>query len=198
MKIHLLILSVCIFLNLAQWQKVEIDPSLDRLQVDSTDWSYPWYMVRHSGGWENTMGEPISKKDTAHLIRNSWCLISDTWGNDTTSQTHRLPFAVHTWKDDTLKLSIYDYSASNGEELSLIIVAGQFIPQYWQEYFIPNKYQEVTFLQYSLALDNLPRPNVPIKGRLKINLVEEILSFESEENDTISIYKTIEGEFVIP
>lgn len=72
MKSLLLFTSISIILISSDWQPVQIDSSLESLSVDPTDWTYPWYVIKHDTYFENTTGEGISESDTAHLIRNSY------------------------------------------------------------------------------------------------------------------------------
>jgi hypothetical protein len=44
------------------WTKINIDENLKILQIEENDWSYPWYMVKHKGGFENTLVESITQK----------------------------------------------------------------------------------------------------------------------------------------
>lgn len=48
---------------------------------DPNQWSYPWYVMEISpGNFENTLGDPIQAKDTAHLVHNSNCMVTEQIG----------------------------------------------------------------------------------------------------------------------
>lgn len=178
-----------------QWEEVKIDPTLNTLQVDSTDWVYPWYVIKHSDHFENTFGEPITREDTAHIIRNSFCQVKTI--RDTSDWSSRIPFARGVWKSDTLLLSIWQENASDIEELTLTVIDGKFASEYVTYYVFPYDKWEVKILEEELELSQMPSPGMPIKGRVSILLQEEIRRTEGPLHKMDTIIKRIEGTFVV-
>lgn len=182
------------FLN-NKWEKVKIDSSLNNLKVDSTDWTYPWHVIKHSKYFENTFGEPITSKDTAHLIRNSYCHVNTI--QDTSVWSSRIPFANSVWKNDTLVLCIWQESASDNQKLTLTVIDSKFSSDYWIGYLPPYDYWNMKIIKESLELNQIPEPGMPIKGRVSILLQEEIRWAESPSYQIDTILKRIEGTFIV-
>ena len=76
---------------------LNIDETLTFSPIDSSQYSYPWYIVKHSGGFENTFGDTIIAQDTIHIIHNARLFHKD--GERRFSQ---LPFVEAHLKNDTL------------------------------------------------------------------------------------------------
>lgn len=132
MKRYLCIIFVvlCIGTLSAQNQgKVKVDSRLRVFELDSTDWLYPWYVLKHENKWENTSGDGITAKDTVHLICNSTCY-QDLSG----AYKHRLPFCRARLVGDTLVIQVYDESASNDEWVTFRVCGKNFICDYEQNY----------------------------------------------------------------
>lgn len=178
-----------------KWEKVRIDPTLNAIKIDSADWTYPWHVIKHSNYFENTLGEPIAKEDTAHLIRNSNCQVRAIWDTDVSSSS--IPFANGTWKQDTLVLSIWQQSASDNQTLTLTVVDGKFSSDYMIWYIPPYDDWNLNIISESLELNQSPEPGVPIKGRVNILLQEEVRWTEGAPNQVDTILKRIEGTFVV-
>ncbi len=195
MKIIPVFLIVIISVLSNKWEKVKIDPTLNNLKVDSTDWTYPSHVIKHSNYFENTFGEPISSEDTAHLIRNSYCQVKTI--RDTSEWSSRIPFANGVWKNDTLVLSIWREVASDIQKLTLTIVDGRFSSDYMIWYVLPYNDWDLKIIKQSLELNQIPEPGMSIKGRVSILLQEEMRWAEDPSNQIDTILKRIEGTFIV-
>lgn len=194
-------LSISLFflllLSQINWKATEIDPSLNELEIDRSDWTYPWYVIKHDDHFENTAGDSISKQDTAHLARNSHCYVKTNLEGSTSSS--RLPFAKAEWKNDTLMLSVWQYHASDIQTLTFKVIDGKFSSDYEIAYVISPDLYSLKILEQSLFLNDIPEPGQPIKGRINMVFQEEITwpSWATEKEGTDTVLKKIEGTFVI-
>lgn len=186
-----------LFFSQINWKATEIDPSLNELEIDRSDWTYPWYVIKHDDHFENTAGDSISKQDTAHLVRNSHCFVQTDHEGSTISS--RLPFAKAEWKNDTLMLSVWQYNASDIQTLTFKVIDGKFSSAYEIAYIISPDLYSLKILEQSLSLNDIPEPGHPIKGRINMVLQEEIIlpSWATEKEGTDTVLKKIEGTFVI-
>lgn len=197
MKSLFLFTSISIILIHSDWQPVQIDSTLESLEIDRSDWTYPWYVIKHDTYFENTTGEGISESDTAHLIRNSGCQVASSSNTGNWTFTSRLPFADQTWKEDTLIISIYQESASDNQELVLTIVDQQFTAEYQIAYVFPTDDWQVKIEEASLSVSQHPQEGEPIKGQVEIFLREIVEWPEWKSNEVDTIQKKIQGTFVI-
>ena len=195
MKLFPLLIISMLFVCTEQWETIRIDPTLDNLAVDSTDWAYPWYVIKHTDHFEHTFGEPISKEDTIHQIKNALCYVRQI--RDSTDHVHRLPWAKAEWKKDTLCISIFQENASDNQKLTLKIHEGQFIADYKIASITPLDDWQVEILEHSLVLHEMPQPGKIIKGRLRVQLQERIDWSEGTDGHVDWVRKSIEGTFVI-
>lgn len=195
MKSILLISFLSLGLISHDWRPIVIDNSLDSLEVDITDWSYPWYVIKHETYFENTVGEGISEADTAHMIRNSHCNLSVT--QDRIKNSSRLPFANSTWNKDTLTITIYQENASDNQELVMTIVGQQFDAEYDIAYFISPKQWKYEVKEASLTFSRKPKKGEDIKGKVDLEMIEIIEWPEWKSTKIDTIQKRIEGTFVI-
>ena len=195
MKTGFVFLLLAIALGSPDWQQVDVDPGLNALEVDETDWVYPWHVIKHEDYFENTFGNPITEKDTAHLIQNSHCEVVRI--SDDNHYSDRLPFADGSWKGDTLVISIFQESASSNQEIELTIVKDVFHAAYYLEYTLPVKFWKVEIQEKSLSLNQLPQRGAPIKGRVDIMANEFIQWGEDNDFRMDTITNRISGTFVI-
>lgn len=179
------------------WHEIEIQSNLETPAIDSTAWFYPWYVIKHRDGhFENTLGESISKTDTAHLVQNTSCEINYQWADK--QYVYPLKQATAKQKDDTLFISIIDESASNYECLEIKILDGKFRLNYDKIYVIPTQRQEVLCLSQRLIL-NQGRYEVGerIKGKIEAEFMEILQFDEGEVNSVDTIYKSVQGTFEV-
>lgn len=160
------ILALILFNN---WDQVEIDPNLNGIEVNSTNWSYPWGIIKHEDHFENITGEPITEQDTVHILKNSQCKIRRK--RDTVFLDADLPFANAEWKNDSLMISIFDY---HGGLLKLKIVEGKFSSDWSVAYHFSYEERNVQILNQTLELNGVPKPGQAIKGKVNIALQEYI------------------------
>ena len=163
-------------------------PKLDSLTLDSAQFSYPWYMVKHSGGFENTLGEKITAQDTMLLIHNSNTWISGDF------EKYKLPFCKIRLDNDTLFIKILKEDASGFESLEISINNGKYDMDYHVNHMMPCR----SVNNYGVSSVSLNKTDFvkgdTLKGMFNIALEEEIICDQEEENRQIK--KTIKGEFV--
>jgi len=177
------------------WNLIQIDKNLEF--QGPTDWSYPWHVIKHKDGhFENTTGNPITKKDTAHLIHYSNCYsylekeeIIDF------EQAIKLPFTYSKINKDTLDIIIYDESTSNSESIKLKVINRKFKSEYKISYVFPNESLTINYIKNDLTLNKEPpfEKGEKIIGKLKVKL-NEIVKINNKKRQNIRI---VEGTFQI-
>lgn len=174
-----------------KWDNITINENIERPDFEEDDWSYPWYMVKHDGGFENTLGEPITAKDTTKLYHNALCYTHI--GEDKES---RLKFAKATQKGDTTYIKLYDESASNNEYLELELWNGSFNSKYHIDYMF--EYDSISFKvkQQSLILNkDTYQEGETLIGKVNIDVVE-IIHFGKNKRNAVN-RKNIRGIFEV-
>lgn len=180
--------------NNDKWCKYIIDVNLKTPAIDSSKWTYPWYMIKHQDGhFENTLGESIMSSDTAHLIHNSRCILQTEihYSNDRINSD--LKFAKAILVNDTLQIKIYDESASNWNHVTINVVKRKFNLNYKANYVFPYKRIDYQIEKKSLILNSKPpfKKGEIIKGSVEIELQETIV----KETGNLSKNKIIFGTF---
>lgn len=173
------------------WTSIQIDPELEELAVDPTDWTYPWHVIKHEGYFENTFGEPITEEDTAHIVRNSFCNLVTYY--DARESSKRLPFARANWRNDTLQVSIFQSNASEIVAMEIDILEEKFTPRFKIFYIQEPEEQSTEYLEQSLTLQKLPKKGQPIKGEVDI-LMREWVKWPDREFERLL---RVKGTFVI-
>ena len=159
------------------WKEIIYDKGLTGPEITTNDWSYPWYMVKHENGFENALGEKITKNDTTKLIHNSKIY---TFQNNEQIKTKQfrslLNFSKGKLINDSLKIRIYEESASNGELLILKIYKDQFFIEYENSYVFPYENLEFDFINSELKLNSKPEYKVGQKliGEINTKFTEQI------------------------
>ncbi|MFT5618889.1 MAG: hypothetical protein ACI85I_002124 [Arenicella sp.] len=168
---------------------IKINSLLETNAIDSSVWRYPWYVVKHSNGFENTLGEGISEKDTAHIILNSNCTVS--LGKD---RMYLLPFAKAILRNDTLKISIFDESASNFESLEIQIVNNEFSVCYNKAYMTGAEIKSIDFskTEFTTNQANFQKGDL-LKGYIKMVFVKKLV----ESSKVVSLRKQVSGDFEV-
>lgn len=166
------------------------NPALDSLVLDSSDFSYPWYMVQHSEGFENTLGEEITKQDTMPLIHHSMAYIKGDFGE------YRLPFAKANLENDTLLIKVFKEDAAGYESIGIYINNGKYVLSHDVNHIMPCQ----SISHYDTTTVMLNRMNLAtgdtIKGVFSIKLEEKITCEESQGLENRIVNKIIKGEFV--
>lgn len=148
--------------NKPEWRIVEINALENFPSIDSSRWSYPWYMALYEGGFENILSDTILSQDTVHLIYNSTC-VTNTWPDT-------LPFCRATLNNDTLELEIYEKGPAGSVALVIKTVEGKFKCQYESFSPVPNtEYTERQFEKQKLVLntDHWKKGTI-IKGKVHV------------------------------
>ncbi len=152
-----------------KWNLVE-EQDTELYIIDSTKWSYPWYIIKHENGFENTFGREIVKQDTMPILHNSSCQVS----LEGISYKKSLPFAKASLINDTLKLFVFDESASNFENVSITITNNTFLVCYDKAYISNKKLKSVEFIKSKLKISQLAGFELGRKlyGSLELELIE--------------------------
>ena len=200
-KIHVVILLIYSFLPAAhaqnKWDKWVLNEHLDVPAIAADDWSYPWYVVEYEEGkFENTLGDSITAQDTIHQIHNSKCftyvLKNDKMEPEPRS---RLPICEALWRNDTLLIGIFDFSASNSEAVEIAVKGDRFLMAYQVNYVVPYKKIEFETLSRRLVLNQSAFEKGRIlKGEIHLEIKETIFS---ESGKKSSSNKLIEGTFEV-
>lgn len=182
----------------SEWKAFKVDKKLKGPTIEKDDWSYPYYIVKHANGFENTMSDIVSAQDTTHIIHNAKCISllekEDRVFSDTLSELNLCKYKV---KDDKLGLKLYEESVSNGEAIYLEMKDRKFKVDYKTSYVFPYKSIEWEIIDRSLILSQfLP---VVIGSELigEIDLiVKETIHFESDKPSSIRT-KIFKGKFQV-
>ncbi len=181
------------------WKTVQYDPHLKMPEKNADDWSYPWYMIKHvDGHFENTMSDTIQAEDTLRLYHNAHCYTyDDQTATNAKNYRSRLPFAEAKRSEDTLKLKIHDFSASNYELLHLNIYGGKYKMTYRTSYVYLYQDIEFDYLNSALVLQKRPpyQPGDTLKGALTLELNETIIFEDGKSNPPSS--RLIKGTFEV-
>lgn len=170
-------------------QTVVIDKNLTTATIDSTDWNYPWHVIKHTDGhFENTFGTPITSLDTIHVIKNSQVYVHSKDVN------YQIPYASATIHGDTLSICLTDESASNFEQLTIQMQEGEFELNYNKAYIQILKERNVEILEQKVVLSqNNLQIGQEIRGEVFIKLAETI---KWSDQNTETIEKEIKGSFI--
>ena len=122
----------------SEWSTVELSAEENFPAIDSSQWSYPWYMVVYQGGFENTTSDTILPQDTVHLIHNSTCVLN-RWPDT-------LPFCRAILINNALALEIYHEGADGYAGLKAWAFGRKFKYQY--ESSVPAFGKEPTKKQF--------------------------------------------------
>ena len=182
----------------SEWKAFKVDKKLKGPSIGSDDWSYPYYIVKHANGFENTMSDIVSPQDTTHIIHNTKCISllekEERVFSDTLS---RLNICKYRVKDEILGLKLYEESVSNGEGIYLEIKDRKFKVDYKTTYVFPYKKIQWEIIDRTLILNQfLP---VVIGSELigEINLkVKKTIHFENEKPSSTRT-KIFKGKFQV-
>jgi len=175
---------------------LSIDTTKKIPDINLDNWSYPWYMIKHTDGhFENTLGETITKKDTIKLIHNAVCFSFIKRNHIYKEPNSNLRFAESAIHNDTLRIRLFDESASNWEELSIKIKDQEFKMDYKISYVFPYKEIKYEFINQSVTINTLPPFELgqTIKGELEVEFKETII----KEEDATTYTKMITGTFEV-
>ena len=178
------------------WKKYKVSENIEMPEKRSSEFSYPWYMVKHENGFENTLGEPIRERDTIKNYYNSWCYTYLEKEGRTFSDTlGRLPFCNFREYDDRLKIEIYDLTASNNESLFIELTGGEFKVDYQTSYVFPYEKIKWKIKEKELRLNQkLPiKRGSLLKGEVEVK-VEETIFYQHPQPKSIRT-KIIKGTF---
>ncbi|MGK0389204.1 MAG: hypothetical protein ACI94Y_001944 [Maribacter sp.] len=163
-------------------------PELDSLTLDSSNFSYPWYMVKHSSGFENTLGEEITAQDTMHFIHNSNTWISGDFGK------YKLPFCKIILRNNALFIKILKEDASGHEAIHIQIIDREYNISYYVKHMMPCR----SINDYGVNDVYLNKTDFvkgdTLKGMFNIKLKEDVICDQGERNRQIQ--KTIKGKFI--
>lgn len=176
-----------------EWYSLKVEDDLEVADIDSTDWSYPWYIVKKENGeFSSAVSDMITARDTIHIVRNSRVQNEVQWGKE--RPIHRIPFATADLDGDTLNLKIYDRSASNWEELNFKVVHNAFKVSYRQDYLMDIR-SEGMRIKYAVLELNKPgfSPGDELKGVVMVRIKEDV----ADRNGDWTIEKVISGDFVV-
>ncbi|MFK8006255.1 MAG: hypothetical protein AB8H03_07790 [Saprospiraceae bacterium] len=182
----------------SKWKEYKVDKSLKGPMIGKDDWSYPYYIVKHANGFENTMSDIVSAQDTIQIIHNAKCISllekEERVFSDTLSELSLCKYKI---KDGKLGLKLYEESISNGEAIYVEIKDRKFKVDYKTTYVFPYKNVEWKTIDRSLKLNQfLP---VVIGSELigEINLkVKETIYFGTAKPSTTRT-KIFTGKFQI-
>ena len=184
----------------SHWHPFVVDKDWKIAERNPTDWSYPWYMIQHQDGhFENTRSDSISSRDTIKIIHNSDCYsyLNNKTGDfniDSPDPISRLKFCEAILQNDTLRINLYDQSASNNEKVEIRIVDGQYQLEYKIAYVFPYDKILIVYLNQNLILNQSSfKVGNELTGDLNLKLMETIL-FDSGKKSN-PIYKEIKGSF---
>ncbi|MFT4601469.1 MAG: hypothetical protein ACI857_001649 [Arenicella sp.] len=174
-------------------QTIAVNEKLELLKTDSTDWTYPWHVIKHKDGhFENTFGLPITQSDTAHVLKNAQVFVYIL--KDLKEVKYRIPFAEATIDKDTILIELNDESASNFEGLSIKIFEGEFELEYHKAYIQMLANIKVEFLEQKVTLSQSHfEVGEEIKGEVFV-IVKETVEWPDQTVEIIE--KTIRGSFV--
>lgn len=182
----------------SEWKAYKVEKNLEGPTIEKDDWSYPYYLVKHDKGFENTMSDIVSPQDTAHIIHNAKCISllekEERVFLDTLSELTLCKYKV---KDGKLGLKLYEESVSNSEAIYLELEERKFKVNYKTAYVFPYKSIEWEIIDPKLKLNQfLP---VVIGSELigEIYLkVKETIHFETEKPSTTRT-KIFKGRFQV-
>ncbi len=177
------------------WGNVNINENLALPKKDITDWSYPWYMIKHKDGhFENTLGDKIKAKDTTKIHHQSYCysLVDD----DTIS---RLKFSKAQQIREKVFIKLYDQSASNHESLTLeMIDFKKFNPTYKINYVFPYDSIGIKFLRKELEIkEEIYQKGGTLIGRIDLELEQKIYKEVNDNQKVTTTIKRLEGIFEV-
>ena len=173
------------------WTTVTINKNITSVKKDSTDWSYPWYMIKHKDGhFENILGEQINTEDTTKIYHNSYCY--SFVQEDTTS---RLKFAGAKKNNKAVSIKLFDESASNNESLELEIENfKKFKPTYKINYVFSYDSIGIEFKKKYLEINkNTYEKGENIIGKVYLEFEEKIYNNRKIK----SSIKEIKGSFEV-
>jgi hypothetical protein len=156
------------------WSRIHYDPKLSDPFFESNEWSYPWWIIKHSDGhFESTRSDderPV--KDPPRLKHTAKCF-STSFGSK-----HLARFCEAKLLDvNMIDLLIHEFSPAFRDALRVQIRKEKFTSQYWTLYIAgppPDGYKWKTKRQ-KLTLDKkVYRKGDEIKGRVDFECVEEI------------------------
>ncbi|MFK7772568.1 MAG: hypothetical protein AB8F94_10520 [Saprospiraceae bacterium] len=182
----------------SEWKSYIVDKNIKDLEIGKDDWSYPYYVVKHENGFENTMSDIVTPQDTIHIIHNAKCISllekEERVFSDTLSKLNICKYRV---KDEILGLKLYEESVSNGEGIYLEIKDRKYKVDYKTTYVFPYKNIEWEIIDRKLELNQfLP---VMIGSELigEIDLkVKETIHFDNEKPSTTRT-KIFKGKFQV-
>ena len=143
---------------------------------ESTEWGYPWWIIKHSDGHiENTMGGPTDENELPRLQHTAKCSTSHQFD-------HQINFCDATLlPDGTLELFIHDESASTSDSLRVLVKDGQFTSQYWT-FYPANKGDERliwTTTRQDLVLDKRAyNKGDELRGRIRFECLQELTNLK--------------------
>lgn len=165
--------------------------------IDSSDWEYPWYVIKHEDGkFENTKDDSISAQDTIHLIHNSKCFTYRIKnGKKDEEPCTQLPICEAKLSHDTLLISTYDFSASNAEAVYISVYGDQYLMTYKVNYVVPYQKIEVENINQRLVLNQSSfKKGQVLKGEVYLE-IKETMTYESGKKSAFN--KLIEGTFEV-
>ena len=180
----------------SEWKAYKVNKDLKGPEIGQDDWSYPYYLVKHANGFENTMSDIVSAQDTIHIIHNAKCISllekEERVFLDTLSELNICKYKV---KDEKLGLKLYEESVSNSEAVYLEIKDRQFKVNYKTAYVFPYKKIEWEVVERNLILNQF----LPVKigsdliGEINLKVIETI-HFEDDKPSSTRT-KIFKGKF---
>ena len=152
--------------------RVSYDSKFSDPFFESSEWSYPWFIIRHADGHiENATGGTTDEKELPRLKHTAKCFTAH-------QGEHVIKFCeARLLKDNTIELFVQDMSPSTSDNLKILVKDGLFSCQYWT-FYVADKGDEGliwTTKRQKLILDKkVYAIGDIIKGKIEFECLQEV------------------------